>query len=373
MATIIYSMCGEGREHAIRSQTIVELLLPNHDIILLAARDNYQLLSERYKVHSQVDVHPSPGVFYTLRNENIDSIIGTVPHLLNRKGIVKQIESIVHERRPSLAITVSDHMLLRAAINCSVPCVSLDRQHFLTSFDIRSLPWRYQWRVLLLRFSLRLITRGQIGEAVSSFYHLPLTLNAKQVRQLGVLVRASVVAAKEKSHIRNHVLVYVRRHAPENLVQLLEKSGCRCIVYGMGQRPAYHNMEFQSFSEDRFVEDLARCDYLISDADSQVIGEAYYLGKPVLALPEPRNFEQQVNGWLIKQSKCGWTVEYDELTPHVLQQFALAVPVLRKNLQSYRLDGNKQFIKFIEDLLPLKNSRLVANANAQIELQQFGV
>ncbi len=358
MAKIFYSMCGEGRGHATRSQTIVEMLLPDHDFVLLAARDAYHQLCERYQDHPQVSVRRLPGLYFSYRNEKVDyarSVMDTIPYLYRLRSMVRYVEGMIERENPTLAITDFEPILPRAASNLGIPCISLDHQHFLSSCDFRSLPWRYRWRALFLRIAIPLFYRGQVGEAVSAFYHLPLRKGAKHVHQLGVMLRASVIAAKDISHFRNHLLVYVRKHPPKNLVSALQKSGRRCIVYGLGQRPAIHNIEFQDLSEDRFVEDLARCDCLISTAGNQLIGEAYYLGKPVLALPEPGNFEQQLNGWLIKQSQGGWSVNFDELTPHVLQQFLLAAPALRKNLGSLTVCGNSDAIEFIEHYLAKGN------------------
>jgi uncharacterized protein (TIGR00661 family) len=46
-----------------------------------------------------------------------------------------------------------------------------------------------------------------------------------------------------------------------------------------------------------FLEHLAGCRAYIGSAGFESICEAYYLGKPVLAVPTAGHFEQRLNGW----------------------------------------------------------------------------
>jgi hypothetical protein len=72
MATIVYSMCGEGRGHATRVQTVVEMLVPKHRFVLLASRDAYHQLYDRYQDHPLVSVRRLPGLFFSYRDRRLD-------------------------------------------------------------------------------------------------------------------------------------------------------------------------------------------------------------------------------------------------------------------------------------------------------------
>ena len=55
-------------------------------------------------------------------------------------------------------------------------------------------------------------------------------------------------------------------------------------------------------------DDLAGCAALVGAAGNQTLGEALYLGKPVLAMPEERHHEQLINAHFLKQMRVGtWT------------------------------------------------------------------
>lgn len=99
------------------------------------------------------------------------------------------------------------------------------------------------------------------------------------------------------------------------------------------------------------MDDLVRCHAVISNAGNQLIGEAYYLEKPVLALPESGNFEQQVNGYLIDASGGGISRDPDQFDSQDLFEFLKRVSELRENLKHIDACGNRTAIAAIERFL----------------------
>ncbi|MFN6130812.1 MAG: glycosyltransferase family protein [Planctomycetota bacterium] len=357
MATLIYSMCGEGRGHATRVQTMVEMLVPQHRFILLAARDAYEYLYDCYQGNPMVSVRRLPGLFFAYRNHNVDyfrSAVNAAPYLAKLSGMVRYVAGMIEREQPALAITDFEPILPRAARKCGIPWVSLDHQHFLSVSHFQSMPWSFRWRGWFLRSSIPMFYSGQIGEAVSSFFHLPPRPGTESIPRIGVLLRSGVLrAANDRPPARKHILVYMRRHAPDSLWQALRCSGRKAIVYGLGEQPPRGNIEFRAVSDHGFIEDLATCECLVSTAGNQLIGEAFHLRKPVLAIPEPGNFEQQINAWLVAQSRGGWSTTFRKLTPHLLQLFLLALPSLRAVLETMDVSGNAAAKAFIEDHLPI--------------------
>lgn len=358
MATIFYSMCGEGRGHAARVQTVVEMLQPMHKFVLLAARDAYDSLYDTYEGHSHVSVRRLPGLFFAYKNNRVDyvrSMLAAGPYLWKLSGIVDYVEQMMRRERPDLAITDFEPILPRAAKNCGVPCISMDHQHFLSTSNFDSLPWRFRWRGLFLRCSIPLFYSRQSDEAVSSFYHLPARKGTESIHRFGVLLRSSILRAKKSiSETKDHIIVYIRRHAPDSFWETLEQSGQSVMVYGLGKIPDLANgrIQFREISDKQFVYDLATSKCLITTAGNQLVGEAFFLKKPVLAIPEPGNFEQQLNGWLIGKSGGGWSIEFPQFTSHLLHQFLLAIPLMKSELDGLQVCGNVQARQFIEMHLP---------------------
>jgi len=354
MGTIAYSVNGEGRGHATRVQSIVEMLTPKHRFVLLASGDAYDHLSGEYRGHSFVKVKRLPGLRFAYQGEKLDylrSLMSSIPFLWNVRKYTSEIAALLDKERPALAITDFEPLLPRAAELCRIPWVSLDHQHFLSVSDFSSLPFSLRWQSRFLRCSVRMFYHGQRGEAVSSFAHLPSRRGFESIARMGVMIRKRIEELKERVCEKGHLVVYIRHTAPDSFWDALSKLDHPIYVFGKCVPPSYANIEYFGIQNEAFMEQLACCNALITTAGNQLVGEAFYLGKPVLALPEHGNFEQQVNAWLVSQSRCGWGVEFSKCTRHVLEQFLLSAPLFKENLRGFCSVGNAQAVDFIESFM----------------------
>lgn len=364
MATIVYSVNGEGRGHATRVQAIVEMLIPRHRFILLASEDAYDHFRGEYHDHPYVKVSPIPGLrfkYHGGRLSYIRSFFGSLPFLWNLSRSVRAVERVLMREQPDLAITDFEPLLPRAASRLQVPWMSLDHQHFLSVSDFRSLPFSMRWQSRFLRCSVGLFYRGQISEAVSSFAHLPTRKGCEDVVRIGVLIRRKIQLVKYQVTNAGHLLVYIRGAAPDRFWEALSKIEKPIYVFGKCPPPVLPNLEYFGIQNEKFIRHLANCDALITTAGNQLVGEAFYLGKPVLAIPECGNFEQCVNGWLVSQSQGGWSVHFEQITPHVLSQFLLSLPLFRNRIAGLEWSGNEDAKAFIEAHLPM----IQADADSQ--------
>ena len=355
MGTIVYSVNGEGRGHATRVQAIIEELIPEHRFVLLASQDAYEHFRTEYQDHPFVKVSPIPGLRFKYHRGKLcylRSVLAAAPFVWNLSSAVRAVERVLLRVQPDLAITDFEPLLPRAAKKCQVPWLSLDHQHFLSVSDFRGLPAHLRWQSRFLRCSIGMFYRGQKGEAVSSFAHLPTRKGCESVERIGVLIRRKIRSMKTQASNAGHLLVYVRGDAPNHFWNSLSKIQKPIYVFGKCLPPVLPNVEFFGIQNDKFIRHLATCDALITTAGNQLVGEAFYLGKPVLAIPERGNFEQGVNGWLVSQSQGGWSMPFDQITPHVLSQFLLSLPLLRTRIGRLEWSGNEQAKAFIEMHLP---------------------
>ena len=100
--------------------------------------------------------------------------------------------------------------------------------------------------------------------------------------------------------------------------------------------------------QERFIDDLAGCQAVVSTAGNQLVGEALHLGKPLLVIPEPRNFEQAVNGHFLEERGAGWC-ETGPLTPTRLGTFLERLDELRARIQP--VSGNQAALDALEGQL----------------------
>jgi uncharacterized protein (TIGR00661 family) len=354
MAKIFFSLAGEGRGHATRVRAVIEELRRDHELFVFAPGVAYELLAAAYRTTPGVSVHPVPGLRFHYRNQRLDYFRSLVceapPYLWRLRSRVGRLAELIRKERPHLAITDFEPILPRAAKKCGVPFLSFDHQHFLVVNDLSSLPRRLRWKARILGLAVQIFYRGQVQTIVSSFFSAPLKPRYRNVAQTGVLLRPEILNARP--HIGGHLLVYLRRFGRQSLLDALRESGREVRVYGLGQRPSEGCVQYRQVDEFGFLDDLVSSDALVTNGGNQLLGEALWLGKPVLALPETGNFEQAVNAHFLRENGGGNSVPYEDLTGNDLQEFLDDVPKYRAKICREGLCGNRQAIEAILDHLP---------------------
>jgi len=111
------------------------------------------------------------------------------------------------------------------------------------------------------------------------------------------------------------------------------------------------NIEFKEIAEDSFLSDFETCEALICTAGNQMLGEASYLGKPVLALPEPNNQEQMINAFFAARQQVGEWCQLDKLTYERLNSFLRRMENYRSEEKRPEFFGNDDAIRAINGYL----------------------
>jgi uncharacterized protein (TIGR00661 family) len=359
MATIALSLAGEGRGHASRAKTVIEHLRREHRVVLLAPSVAYDLLDAAYRDTPHVSVHRIPGLHFCYRGHRLDylrSLAGAIPYLRSLRSSVSRIVRLLRQERPALAITDFEPLLPRAAERCDIPYLSLDHQHFLLTQDLSGLPWQLRWKAWLVGLPIPLFYRRQRRTIVSSFYAPPLKRGCRGIVQTGVLLRPEILAARPV--VGRHLLVYLRRFVRPDLIRALQQCGREVRIYGLGLRPPEGNLRYCEVDEQNFLNDLVSCDAVISNAGNQLVGEALFLRKPLLALPETGNFEQAINAHFVRQVGAGDWVDFDRVQEADLREFLQRVPAFRQSIRPENVAGNETVLALIrEELAAVESSR----------------
>jgi uncharacterized protein (TIGR00661 family) len=286
------------------------------------------------------------------------SICAAAPFLWQLSDSVTRVARLLEREQPDLAITDFEPILARAAERCGVPYISFDHQHFLLANDLSSLPLKLRWKAWSLGFWIRRFYRRQQRTIVSSFYSPPLRPGCQDVLQTGVLLRRQILEAQPV--VGGHLLVYMRRFMRRNLLEALCQCGREVRIYGLGQQPVEGNLRYFEIDETGFLQDLISCDAVISNAGNQLVGEALYLSKPMLALPESGNFEQAINGHYLRESGGGDWMEFDRVGTEQLQQFIRQIPHYRRQICPEKVVGNRQAVAAIREELAKVGAALPA-------------
>lgn len=353
MSRIFYSMAGEGRGHAARVGAVVESLRQRHEITLFAPGDAYDLLAPAY-AGTEVRVFRIPGLrFHYTPTHSLDplrTIREGAGYLWRFRRLVRRIKRELREAHADLVITDFEPALPRAAEECGIPCVSLDHQHFLVCNDLVGLPRALRWKARAMGWVVEFFCPKPSSVIVSSFYNPPLLPEHRHVTQVGVLLRPDILAARPV--VGEHVVAYLRRQVDNRVLEALAGCDRPVHVYGLGQRPALGGVEFRPVSQRGFLDDLASCDSVVCTAGNQLVGEALYLGKPVLGLPETGNFEQAINAHFLRESGAGTWADPLTLTAADVRAFLARRDEFARHIIPENVVGNRQVVAELERWLP---------------------
>lgn len=352
MARIFYSLAGEGRGHATRVRAIIEELRGIHDFTVFAPAAAYELLSAAY-ADSEIRVIKIPGLMFHYSHQRMDylrTLRDAAGYLCRLTPLIRWMQTQIQEGKPDLVITDFEPSLPRAAEQCGVPYLSIDHQHFLADCDLSRLPWGLRSSASLMACVVRAYYRRQQETIISSFYFPPVLPHRKNVVQTGILLRPEVLRSCPESV--GHILVYLRRFVAPSILEVLNSCGRRVHIYGLGELPGNGNLRFRPVDERNFLEDLCTCDALVSNAGNQLIGEAIYLGKPVLAIPEARNFEQFINAHFLRAERGGDWVTARRFDLPALRRFLRETEGQPLAINRHRMNGMPAVLAAIQRNLP---------------------
>lgn len=353
MSRIVISLSGEGRGHAARTLSLLQML-SDHEVLVLTPGKLFEWLHESTAEYSNVTLAYLPSLNFAYypngKLSYLRSLLGSVPLVLRLATHLKHLQKLLMEFQPDLAIADFEPLLPRAARSLQIPLLSLDHQHFLAAIDTSILPKPLARRTLFLRPSVKLFCPSADHHLVSSFYQYPQRPGTEHFEQIGVLLRDEL--GQCASQVGEHLLVYVRRSSAASWLPHLAGSGHRCLIYGCDQHGQQGNLHFRRICGKQFITDLVTSKALITTAGNQLVGEALATGKPVLAIPEHGNFEQQINGFFLQRSGMGQCVEPKKFGAAILLNFLHDLDQYRQRIATYAAIGNEQVIRRVQSMLP---------------------
>ncbi len=345
-------MAGEGRGHATRVKAIVESLRVRHRVVLFASGQAYDLL-EPFYAGSGVQIRRIEGLSFCYRGDGKLDYLQTgresLLKILRLKHWIEEMCDQVRADSPDLVISDFEPLLPRVAKKLGIPFLSIDHQHFLTSYSLRSLPFLQRIKAFLMGLVVSQFYSGQALTVISSFYSPPLRWGKSDVRQVGVLLGQDIL--NEVPSEENFLLVYLRRETPQRVLRALENCGVPAKIYGPENALAGPNLSFHSLDRAAFVRDLARCRALVSTAGNQVVGEALHLRKPVLVMPEPGNWEQGINGFFVEEMGVGKCHSMLSIRSNSIRSFLENLESHRQAVNVRRPSGNGEVSQIVEDFL----------------------
>jgi uncharacterized protein (TIGR00661 family) len=317
MKRIFWGVMGEGLGHVTRTLAVIEHL-PECEVHIFTSGKALAYLTGTAYPH----LHAIDGLMFRYRNGRVAqlaSLRGAVSFFLqSRARNVRQILTAADRLQPELLVTDFEPSLPVVARRSGLPLVSVDNQHRFSHCSVRDLPWGLRCYAMLVGQYIRRAMGQPRVAVISTFCPEYLRSTAENAVVVDSVIRPAVAALPTVDE--GFVVAYVRDSIRAPLLACLHQLDRRSVVYGAAAEECRGPVEARPLSPD-FVHDLARCAGVVSTAGHQLISEAYCLGKPMLVIPEPGQYEQYINAFYLEKVGGGRRCDLTSLSPHLVQDF----------------------------------------------------
>jgi len=340
---ILYGVNGEGMGHATRSEVVIESLIGDHDLRIMASGAAYRYLSGFFGNVSKVF-----GPSFAMENGEIrkwQSVTGMLT--MARREIPDSVTTwfeTIREWQPDVVVTDFEPLSGIYARWSQTPLVCVDNIHLIDR--CRHVPEILKGAFEEIRVA-RAVVRAM--SAPAGDYVIPTLFHPEVIKGRTRLVRPILrQPVIEATPVRGeHLVVYSA--GDEELTEVLRDSPVPCHVYGMRDGDAVGTtdgaIEYRPRSIDGFLDDLASSRGVITGGGFSLLGEAVYLGKPILSVPIKGQFEQLMNSRYIELEGYGHSARMVDRV--VLDRFLASLDEPREKLIGYPREGNADAVRAI--------------------------
>ncbi len=335
---IVYGVSGEGSGHASRAAEVLAHLVERGHVVKVASYDRgFRALSLRFDVLEVEGLSIGTSDNHVSLIKTFTENLAKLPDGVRSLRLVKR--ALFEEFKPDVVLCDFEPLTAHLARHFELPLVTIDNQHLLRYVDFPR-PTGLAREALVSTNLVRALVPKPDVSLVTSFYR-GRVLNRRTFLFPPILRREVLELRPTRGE---HVLVYFTKGFDSALETLRASRDERFVVYGYEREETVGNIEFKRASSAGFLRDLATCKAVIATAGLTLLTEALHLGKPMLALPMAKQFEQELNAALLTAS--GFGAGAREIEAATLADFLQRVPEFELRLRDYpRADNTLLFAK----------------------------
>lgn len=355
---ILYSVCGEGMGHAIRSAVIIKHLLKENEVVIFAGGRAFEYLSKKFDNVYYIEV------FNTIYNENkaeyastFFSVVKDLPKSL--KYNFKLLYNIARVFKPNIIISDFENFSNYLSKLLRIPLISLDNIHVITKCKLE-LPERYLSERIAAEGVIRLYITRPKKYLITTFFY-PEIKNKRKVSLFPPVIRDEIFSLKPVNG--EHILVYQTSDSNSELISTLKTINEKFVIYGFDTEKREGNLHFRKFNENQFFKDFESCKAVISNGGFTLMGESIYLGKPLFCIPVKRQPEQTINALYLE--KLGYGEFHESVNKKNFESFLSNLDVYRSSLASFKHGGNQKIFEALDESIE-KYSKDYESSNYKI-------
>jgi uncharacterized protein (TIGR00661 family) len=348
---ILYGVVGEGMGHAMRSRVILEhLVAREHDVQIMASGRAVDFLAKRFAGVNRI--HGLHMIYEENRMRIGKTALSNV--VTGATGIPHNIAAYfdaLGEFRPDVVISDFESWTYLYGKTHRLPLLSIDNMQVISRTrlpdDILD-GHRAEFEVTKAFIKSKLPFCDEYF--ITSFFRPPV--RKERTRLFPPILRPEILAANRRAG--DHLLVYTSGEGNHTIADTLTQTGLACHIYGMRRdlktEVVEGNLRYRPFSEAGFIDDLASCRAVIGGGGFTLMGEAVFLGKPMLSVPMGRQFEQVLNARYLAHAGYGHAADTLD-DPATITNFIAAIPACEAALAGYHQDGNAEIFAAIDQFL----------------------
>jgi uncharacterized protein (TIGR00661 family) len=347
---VLYGVTGEGMGHAMRSRVVIEhLVASGHVVEIMASGRAASFLGKRFE-----GVNTIHGLHMILEENRVRKGKTLWSNVLNGVlGVPRNISAyfdLIADFEPEVVISDFESWSYFYGRNHRLPILSIDNMQVIHRCELpREIIEGNEVAFQLTKAFVKTKLPSCDAYFITSFFRPPP--RKEHTYLFPPILRPEILAATAAPG--EHLLIY-QSGANEALQAALADTGIECRIYGMRanltEEAQQGNLRFMPFSEERFISDLATCRAVIAGGGFTLMGEAVFLGKPMLAVPLAGQFEQMLNARYLEREGFGmWAADLDDAA--VIPQFLERTPEYARKLATYTQDGNTEILAAVDEFL----------------------
>lgn len=270
---IVYACAGEGRGHAARTAALWPELSRDWELELWCPPSVRPFLEEHCRGGRTEEI---PGLHFSLKEHRVDyweTFVKNLPIMAEARKTIGRMAEEMRRRGADGVISDFEPLTALAAAKAGLPLLNLNHpavvRHYLS----------LRPDALGAKLVAALMTPPAQKNLICSFYD----------GDVGPILRREIRRAAPRRG--DYLLVYLKPSSSEAVRRALA---------------CFPRREFRVFPDPErdFTAALAGCAGVVAPAGHQLLSEALFLGKPVLALPQKGQYEQRLNARMLRAS--GW-------------------------------------------------------------------
>jgi uncharacterized protein (TIGR00661 family) len=293
-----------------------------------------------------VDIPMIGNVYAQNRVDLTGTIRGAVSALNSRARVFDRLDAVIRDFDPDLILTDYEYFVARAARRAGRPCISVDRQHFLTNCRYPKPQGAAVGRALSLG-AMRAFQMAADRYFVISF--TPAVPNGREDTEVFPPVLRREIRSLE-AQAGEAALVYLYASSVPWIRKAFGGRKRRFIVYGHDREGEEGNLVFRRHDPDRFAAELAQAAYVVCHAGSNLIAESLHLRKPLLTFPIALHYEQHINAHLLAEAGYG-AYGASRRGAASVEAFEASLADHRARLAGYRPWSERSVVSRLEGLL----------------------